>query len=131
MLGRRALIALATVAAVAVASIGLSERAQNPAALLEEAPTSVFAALQAYNGAGVPGEATMAKTTPSGGQPYLFADMQDMHKGQAGMGSVNVDGPGVQDDVLLARLRRLRAEKKFLAQKKVGSAPRFSPQRNS
>ena len=129
MLGRRALVALATVAAVAVASIGLSERARRPTALLEEAPTSVFAALQAYNGVGVAGP--MAKTTPSGGQPYLFADMQDMYGGQTGMGSVDVDGPGVQDDVLLARLRRLRAEKKFLAQKKVDPAPRFSPLRNS
>lgn len=133
MVWRAPLVAVCAVAAVAIASIGLSERAvagRRPAALLEEAPTSVFAALQAYNGNGHGRETRMARTTtPSGGTPYLFSDMQDMHKGQNGMGSLDVDGPGVQDDVLLARLRRLREEKKLLVGKKVAPAPRCPPPR--
>jgi hypothetical protein len=122
--------AVATAAAVAVATVGLSGReisARRPAALLGDAPDSVFAALEEYNGPGSSDSHTgmsLAKKTLGGFQPYLFPDMQDMYRGQGGMGRVDMSGVGVQDDAQLKKLRRLLAERNFLAKKKVVPAER-------
>jgi len=127
--------AVATAAAVAIATVGLSGRessARRPAALIGDAPDSVFAALEEYNGPGSSDSRTgmsLAKKTLGGFQPYLFPDMQDMYRGQGGMGRVDMSGVGVQDDAQLKKLRRLLAERNFLAKKKVVPAehPDFSP----